>query len=49
MGDREEGGSISAFVLHHRRVLQMLAEKRILTAIAGEPVGQEGIGLRDSP
>src|SRR5439155_333267 len=39
--DREELAGIGGFVLHHRRVLQMLAEGGLAAAIAGEPVGQQ--------
>src|ERR1700731_2005717 len=45
MDDREERAGIGGFALDHRRVLQMLAEAGVTTAIAGKPVGQEmGLG-----
>src|ERR1700694_436487 len=45
MDDREELAGIGSFALDHWRVLQMLAEAGVATAIAGKPVGQEmGLG-----
>jgi hypothetical protein len=52
--DQEEFASVGRRVLDHRRMLQMLAEIGVATAIAGKPISQQvrpaaRLALRKAP